>query len=108
MMLVEEDKVRLEDPITKYFTEAPQRWRGITIRHLLTHTSGIQNHVAVPHWLDVFKTNLAFETTPTRDELLNMFFKLPLEFKPGESVAYDISGYYLLGIIFWKRAAKEY
>jgi CubicO group peptidase (beta-lactamase class C family) len=80
MMLVEEGKVRLEDSITKYFPEAPQAWRSITIRHLLTHTSGIQNHVAVPHWLDVFRTNLAFETSPPRDELLKMFFKLPLEF----------------------------
>src|SRR6266481_8352212 len=65
MMLVEEGKIRLEDTITKYFPEAPETWRGITIRHLLTHTSGIQNHVAVPHWLDVFRTNLAFETTPS-------------------------------------------
>jgi hypothetical protein len=70
MMLVEEGNVRLEDPITKYFPEAPQTWREITIQHLLTHTSGIQNDVAVPHWLDVFKTNLAFETAPTRDKLL--------------------------------------
>src|SRR6266487_3879202 len=108
MMLVEEDKVRLDDTITKYFTEAPQRWRGITIRHLLTHTSGIQNHVAVPHWLDVFRTNLAFETTPSRDELLKMFFKLPLEFQAGETWAYDNTGYYLLGIIIEKASGKSY
>jgi CubicO group peptidase (beta-lactamase class C family) len=80
MMLVEDGKVHLEDAITKYFPEAPEAWRGITIRHLLSHTSGIQNHVAVPHWLDVFRTNLAFKTAPPRDELLKMFFKLPLEF----------------------------
>jgi D-alanyl-D-alanine carboxypeptidase len=108
MMLVEEGKVRLEDPITKYFPEAPQTWRNITIRHLLTHTSGIQNHVAVPRWLDVFRTNLAFETTPTRDELLKMFFKLPLEFQPGESWAYDNTGYYLLGIVIEKVSGKSY
>jgi D-alanyl-D-alanine carboxypeptidase len=108
MMLVEEGKVRLEDPITKYFPEAPQTWRGITIRHLLTHTSGIQNHVAVPRWLDVFRTNLAFETAPTRDELLEMFFRLPLEFQPGESWAYDNTGYYLLGIIIEKASGKSY
>jgi D-alanyl-D-alanine carboxypeptidase len=108
MMLVEEDKVRLEDPITKYFPEAPKTWRGITIRHLLTHTSGIQNHVAVPRWLDVFRTNLAFETTPTRDELLKVFFKLPLEFQPGESWAYDNTGYYLLGIVIEKSSGKSY
>jgi CubicO group peptidase (beta-lactamase class C family) len=94
MMLVDDGKLRLDDSITKYFPEAPESWRGITLRHLLTHTSGIQNHVAVPHWLDVFRTNLAFETTPLRDELLKMFFKLPLEFQPGETWAYDNTGYY--------------
>ncbi len=99
MMLVEDGKVHLEDAITKYFPEAPEAWHGITIRHLLSHTSGIQNHVAVPHWLDVFRTNLAFETAPSRDELLKMFFKLPLEFRPGDTWAYDNTGYYLLGII---------
>jgi len=108
MMLVEEGKVRLDDTITKYFPEAPQTWRGITIRHLLTHTSGIQNHVAVPHWLDVFRTNLAFETTPSRDELLKMFFKLPLEFQPGETWAYNNTGYYLLGIIIEKASGKPF
>jgi D-alanyl-D-alanine carboxypeptidase len=108
MMLVEEDKVPLEDSVTKYFPDAPQTWRGITIRHLLTHTSGIQNHVAVPHWLDVFRTNLAFETAPLRDELLKMFFKLPLEFQPGETWAYDNTGYYLLGIIIEKVTGKSY
>ncbi len=108
MMLVEEEKVHLDDPLTKYFSEAPQAWRDITIRHLLSHTSGIQNHVAVPHWLDVFRTNLAFETTPPRDQLLKMFFKLPLEFQPGETWAYDNTGYYLLGIIIEKASGKPY
>jgi D-alanyl-D-alanine carboxypeptidase len=108
MMLVEAGKIHLEDPILKYFPEAPEAWRDITIRHLLTHTSGIQNHVAVPHWLDVFKTDLAFETSPACDELLKMFFKLPLEFQPGETWAYDNTGYYLLGIIIEKASGKSY
>ncbi|MGC2353411.1 MAG: serine hydrolase domain-containing protein [Candidatus Udaeobacter sp.] len=108
MMLVEDGKVRLEDEITKYFPEAPETWRGITIRHLLTHTSGIQNHVAVPDWLDIFRTNLKFETAPARDELVKMFFKLPLEFQPGETWAYDNTGYYLLGIVIEKTSGKSY
>ncbi len=108
MMLVEDGKIRLEDAITKYFPDAPETWRVITIRHLLTHTGGIQNHVAVPHWLDVFKTNLAFETTPARDELLRMFYKLPVEFQPGETWAYDNTGYYLLGIIIEKVSGESY
>src|SRR5437762_2358870 len=100
MMLVEEGKVHLEDAITKYFPEAPEAWQRIRIRHPLSHTSGIQNHVAIPHWLDVFRTNLAFETAPSRDELLKMFFKLPLEFRPGETWAY--------GIIIEKASGKTY
>ena len=107
MKLVEAGKIHLEDSIVKYFPEAPEAWRDITIRHLLTHTSGIQNHVVVPHWLDVFKTNLAFDTSPARDELLKMFFKLPLEFQPGETWAYDNTGYYLLGIIIEKAIAGK-
>jgi CubicO group peptidase (beta-lactamase class C family) len=108
MMLVEEGKIRLDDSVTKYFPEAPEAWRRITIRHLLTHTSGIQNHVAVPHWLDVFRTNLLFQTAPPRDELLKMFFKLSLEFEPGETWAYDNTGYYLLGIVIEKTSGKSY
>ena len=108
MMLVQDGKVHLEDAITKYFPQAPAAWHGITIRHLLSHTSGIQNHVAVPHWLDVFRTNLAFETAPPRDELLKMFFTLPLEFRPGETWAYDNTGYYLLGIIIEQVSSKTY
>jgi CubicO group peptidase (beta-lactamase class C family) len=108
MMLVQDGKIHLEDRITEYFPDAPEGWRDITIRNLLTHTSGIQNHVAVPHWMDIFKTDLAIETSPPRDELLKMFFKLPLEFQPDETWAYDNTGYYLLGIIIEKASGKPY
>jgi CubicO group peptidase (beta-lactamase class C family) len=108
MMLVEEGKIRLDDKITKYFPDAPETWNGITIRHLLTHMSGIQNHVAVPGYLNIFKTSITSETTPARDELVRMFFKLPLEFQPGETWAYDNTGYYLLGIIIEKASGKTY
>jgi D-alanyl-D-alanine carboxypeptidase len=108
MMLVEEGKISLEDKLTKYFPEAPDAWSGITVRHLISHTSGIQNHVAVPGWLNVFKTSITSETTPARDELLRLFFKLPLEFQPGETWSYDNTGYYLLGIIIEKASGKSY
>ena len=108
MMLVEEGKVCLDDPIMKYFAGVPPAWQDITVRHLLNHTSGIQNHVAVPGYLGVFRTNLMLETTPARDELLKMFFKLPLEFEPGATWAYDNTGYYLLGIIIEKASGKSY
>ena len=108
MLLIAEGKISLDDKITRYFPEAPRTWNHITIRHILTHTSGIQNHVAVPGYLNIFKTNLSFETTPTRDEILKEFYKLPMEFEPGETWAYDNTGYYLLGFIIEKASGKSY
>ena len=108
LMLADEAKLSLDDPLTKYFPAAPPHWKAITIRHVLTHTSGIQNHVAVPGYLRVFRTNLLFETTPGRDELLDMFFKLPQEFAPGETWAYDNTGYILLGWIIEKVSGTPY
>ena len=108
MMLVEEGRLGLEDPLTRYFPDAPDWWARITIRHVLTHTSGIQNHVAVPGYLSAFKSTLFFEDTPSRDELLHMFYRLPKEFEPGETWAYDNTGYYLLGIILEKVSGQGY
>src|SRR5690606_15500820 len=44
MMLVEEAKISLDDSITKYLSEAPEAWKPVTVRHLLTHTSGIPSY----------------------------------------------------------------
>jgi D-alanyl-D-alanine carboxypeptidase len=108
MILAEEGKISLDEPVTKYFAGAPDWWNRITVRHLLTHTSGIQNHVAVPGYLDIFKTSITGKETPARDELLREFYKLPSEFAPGETWAYDNTGYYLLGIIIEKASGKNY
>lgn len=108
MMLVEEGKISLDDKITKYFTDAPDWWNQITIRHLLSHTSGIQNHVAVPDYLDIFKTGITGKNFPSRDGLLKEFYRLPSEFAPGETWAYDNTGYYLLGIIIEQASGKDF
>jgi D-alanyl-D-alanine carboxypeptidase len=108
MILVEEGKLSLDDKLTKYFPNAPREWDRVTIRHLLTHTSGIQNHVAVPGYIKIFKTDITFETTPARNEILKEFFQLPMEFEPGETWAYDNTGYYLLGFIIEKASGQSY
>jgi D-alanyl-D-alanine carboxypeptidase len=108
LLLAEEGKLSLDDPLTKYFPAGPPYWKSIAIRHLLTHTSGIQNHVAVPGYLRVFRTNLLFESTPGRDELLDMFYKLPKEFEPGQTWSYDNTGYILLGWIIEQASGKPY
>ncbi len=108
MMLVEEGKINLDDKIAKYFPDPPESWNKIKIRHLLTHASGIQNHVAVPDYMDIFRTSITGKTFPSSDELLKEFYKLPFEFAPEESWAYDNTGYHLLGTIIEKAGGKNY
>ncbi|MBX3291348.1 MAG: beta-lactamase family protein [Acidobacteria bacterium] len=108
MLLAQDGKLAVSDTIGKYFPDAPESWNKITIRHLLTHTSGIQNHVEVPGYLDRFKTDLSFRTTPAGEEKLRMFFELPLEFEASKTWAYDNTGYILLGHIIEKVSGDSY
>jgi CubicO group peptidase (beta-lactamase class C family) len=62
MMLVDEGKLGLDDPISKYFPDAPATWKGITVRHLLTHTSGIKD------WEG--KTDIDYRKDYTEDEFV--------------------------------------
>src|SRR2546422_5183999 len=48
LMLVEEGKLSLDGQINRFFTNAPQKWSDISIRHLLTHTSGLKNYTGLP------------------------------------------------------------
>ena len=101
-----EHLLSIEDPIIKYFPAAPASWSGISIRHLLTHTSGIQNYLLDPafkaeEYFTADEDSLShrfFNYVPT-DSMTNMFYSLPVEFMPGTSWAYSNTGYYLLGKI---------
>ena len=90
MMLVEEGKMSLTDHISKYIPDAPGIWKDITIRHLLTHTSGISNKLY--DQIDMRKDY-------TEDELVKMIASIPLDFQPGEKWNYSNPGYVTLGIL---------
>lgn len=51
MMLVKEGQTALADTITKYLPGLPQSWQDITVRHLLTHTSGIVDFIGKRRWV---------------------------------------------------------
>lgn len=90
LMLAEEGKLALDDPIVRWFPGAPESWRPITIRHLLNHTSGLQDYG--PPTID-------FQRDLTDDELVRAFFTLPFDFAPGTEWSYSNTGYALLGLI---------
>ena len=51
LMFYEQGKLDLEDEITRFLPDYPTRGEAITIRHLLTHTSGIPSYTDQPEWL---------------------------------------------------------
>jgi CubicO group peptidase (beta-lactamase class C family) len=103
MMLVEEGKVGLGDKISKYFPDSPPAWKEITVRHLLTHTSGIPDYTEE-------KTGGAINmrTDYTEEDLVKRIAALPLGFPPGEKWSYSNSGYLILGVLIHHVSGEFY
>jgi N-acyl-D-aspartate/D-glutamate deacylase len=96
---VQDGKLSLTDPLSKFFDKAPASWRDITVRHLLTHTSGI------PDYND---GQLDYRRDYTEDELVAFAMTLPLDFAPGSEWKYSNTGYILLGAIVRKASGSFY
>ncbi len=101
MMLVEEGKLKLDDPVSNYLDGTPSEWKPITIRHLLTHTSGIPDflneNISVHSWLYGFDLGV-----------FKAVARCPLHFVPGDEMRYSNSNYHLLGMIIRKVTGEAY
>jgi CubicO group peptidase (beta-lactamase class C family) len=106
MMLVQDGKLRLDDKISKYFPEAPPAWQDITVRHLLTHTSGIADYGAEENTMT--KGVIDFHKDYTEDELVRTFAAVPLDFPPGSKWRYSNTGYVLLGVLIHRVTGQFY
>lgn len=98
MMLVEEGKIALDDPITKYLPGAPAAWNDVTIRELLSHTAGFTDY---PDSFD-------FRKDYTEADLLKIVEGIPLAFPPGTSWSYSNLGYLTLGVLIHHVAGEFY
>jgi len=101
MMLAEEGKLKLDDPIYKYIEGAPPAWKDITIRELLSHTSGVHS----VSWVEWDGSPLLRITTK---QLFDEIAKSPLDYAPGEKAAYSDSGFFLLGMTIEKVSGLKY
>ena len=97
MILIEEKKLDLDDPISKYL-DVPNAWSAITVRHLLTHTSGLGD----------YPEKFSLQQEYSEDDLLNMIKVQPLGFAPGEKWSYSNLGYVTLGILIHKVSGEFY
>lgn len=102
MLLVKDRKLSLDDPISK-FLDVPASWGKITVRHLLTHTSGIKDYLSLPEFAQPDP-----KKEFTRNEFLDLITKQPLDFEPGSRWSYCNSGYFLAGLIIEKCSGKKY
>lgn len=92
VLLALEGKLNLDDPVRKYIPELPEYERPITIRHLLTHTSGLREWSSLVAWQGWPRGSRAHE----QSDLLDIVFRQKsLNHLPGEYYSYTNSGYAL-------------
>lgn len=100
MMLAERGKLSYDDKLVKYFPEFESFASNITISHLLTHTSGLLDH------LDIVKDNVTDWTNEDVVKLLKRENRVL--FQPGEKTGYSNSGYVLLSMIVEKVSGASF
>ena len=108
MLQVEDGKLALDDSITKYFTDAPPSWRPITVRHLLTHTSGIPDYETEAANLGDGVQVVDYRRDYTEEQMTKIAYGMPLKFPPGSHWSYSNTGYVLLGILIHKVSGRFY
>ncbi|MBL7847132.1 MAG: beta-lactamase family protein [Cyclobacteriaceae bacterium] len=102
MMLQEERKLSYDDPLAKYIPELP--YPGITIRHLLTHTSGLPDYQAI------MDENWDKSKVAGNNEIIQYLiaYHPPKRFEPGSQYEYSNTGYVLLGSIAEMASGKDF
>ena len=98
MLLVQEGRLNVDDPVSKHLEKTPQAWKGITIRHLLTHTSGL---VREPPGFDSHKIQ-------SDADVIKSAFHLPLQFPPGTKHQYSNLGYFALAEIIRRVSGQSW
>ena len=101
-MLHEEGKVNYDDLVENYLPGLP--YKGITIRHLLNHTSGL------PDYQKLMDEKWDKSKVATNEDILRYLKKFhpPILFTPGEKYEYSNTGYVLLGTIAEKSSGKDF
>jgi len=102
MMLVEEGKLGLDEKIHRRLAGLPHAWKDVTVRHLLTHTSGIASYTSLADFprLTIAPVSLA--------EMIRTTGRFPREFAAGRGWQYSNTGYYLLGGIVEQASGQSY
>jgi D-alanyl-D-alanine carboxypeptidase len=103
MLLVDDGKIALGAPVSRYLPDTPSHWNKVTIEHLLTHTSGIPNLT-----MDSGYWRTTARLDHTLDELIAPVRERPLVSEPGAKFSYNNTGFNLLGKVIESVSGMEY
>jgi D-alanyl-D-alanine carboxypeptidase len=98
MLLAQDGKLSIDDPVRTFLPDAPEAWNGITLRHLLSHTAGL------------IREGPAFAPfAPKPDiDVVRSGYASPLQTAPGEKYAYSNLGYFTLAEIVTRVSGKPW
>jgi len=102
LLLVQDGKLSLDDPLCRLVDPCPEAWRAIRVEQLLDHSSGIPDFVRLPGMSDRF-------TLPARlDDTIALLARQKLDFQPGTDARYGNSGYLLAARIIERLSGTSY
>ncbi len=104
LKLVEDEKIDLDDPLSKFIPDYP-RGEEVTIHHLLTHTSGIKSYTDKMNFQEDIELT---KPISSEEDHIESFKYDTFNFDPGTSWSYNNSGYFLLGYIIGQVSGKSY
>jgi CubicO group peptidase (beta-lactamase class C family) len=102
LLLQQDGKLKIEDPVSKYLPNSPKAWEKITLANLLGHTSGI------PSFTSMKEFGVWRMSPHTTEEELALFRDKPLDFEPGSKFDYSNSNFEVLGAVIEKVSGKKY
>ncbi|QIG79381.1 serine hydrolase domain-containing protein [Stakelama tenebrarum] len=107
MRLAEQGKLRLDETINEFLPPRYRsaRWSAVTVKHLLSHSSGIPDYAETRDYYDV-TDGRAFGATV--DGMIREAMQAPLQFEPGSRFRYSNIGYTLLGQIIEQQSGRGY
>jgi len=103
MLLVEEGRMSLDDRIDRYIGPVPAAWSGISVRHLLNHSSGLPGYPDATVYAALDRNQ-----TLSDEEMLARFKSYPLEFATGTGYLYSNVAYDIVGLIIKKVSGQAY
>ena len=98
LLLVEDGKLTLDDRLDKFLEDAPPAWAPLTVRQLLSHTSGLVRES--PGYVPILRQ--------PDINVIRAAYPLPLQFTPGEKYQYSNVGYFTLAEIIRRKSGQPW